>query len=108
MPPLSFRGGFFICPPPSPPSAETVRVAPIGRDLRQIDAMSESPSLRPYRVRPSVENERSVPTEVQAARFHSRDEAENYARIQCRSLDRPMILEKLAPGGCWLQLALVQ
>jgi hypothetical protein len=85
-----------------------VRVAPIGRDLRQIGPMSESPSLRPYRVRPSVENERSVPTEVHAPRFHSRDEAERYARLQCRSLDRPMILEKLAPGGCWLQLALVQ
>lgn len=70
--------------------------------------MSESPSPRPYRVRPAVENERSVPADVQGPRFRSRDEAESYARLQFLSLERPMVLEKLAPGGCWLQVALVQ
>ncbi len=70
--------------------------------------MIENSSLRPYRVRPAVENERSVPAEVQGPRFHNRDEAESYAQSQCRTLERPMILEKLAPGGCWLQVALVQ
>ena len=84
-----------------------MRFDPNSGHLRQIEGMSQFSSRGPYRVRPAVENERSVPADVQAPRFHSRDDAENYAQSQRRSLDRPMILEKLAPGGCWLQVALV-
>jgi hypothetical protein len=84
-----------------------VRVDPNPNRLRQIERMSQFSSRGPYRVRPAVENERSVPADVLAPRFLSRDDAEAYAQSQRCSLDRPMILEKLAPGGCWLQVALV-
>jgi hypothetical protein len=70
--------------------------------------MNDMPSRRPYRVRPAVENERSVPADVQGPRFHNREDAEHYAHSQRLTLDKPMILEKLAPSGCWLQVALVQ
>ena len=69
--------------------------------------MSEFSSRRPYRVRPAVENERSVPADAQGPRFPNREDAESYAHSQHHSLDKPMILEKLAPSGCWLQVGLV-
>jgi hypothetical protein len=69
--------------------------------------MSQTTGPGPYRVRPAVEQERTVPIESHGPRFHSRNEAELYAGQQRLSLKRPMLLEKLAPGGCWLQLAML-
>ncbi|WP_157665279.1 hypothetical protein [Cyanobium sp. NIES-981] len=60
-----------------------------------------------YRVRPRVEREQSVPQQVLAARFHYRDEAETFAQALALQQQQGVVVEKLAPGGCWLQLSTV-
>ncbi|WP_043368429.1 hypothetical protein [Cyanobium sp. PCC 7001] len=60
-----------------------------------------------YRVRPRVEREQSVPQQVLAARFHYRDEAESFAQALALRQQQGVVVEKLAPGGCWLQLSTV-
>jgi hypothetical protein len=60
-----------------------------------------------YRVRPRVEREQSVPQQVLAARFHYRDEAESFAQALALRQQQGAVVEKLAPGGCWLQLSTV-
>jgi hypothetical protein len=67
----------------------------------------QSPAQGPYRVRAHVEREQSVPQQVQAARFASRDAAEAFARLESRQLHQTLVVEKLAPGGCWLPLSTV-
>jgi hypothetical protein len=61
----------------------------------------------PYRVRAAVEREQSVPLDVQAARFNNRDDAETFAHLVARDRLQSVVVEKLAPSGCWLQLSLV-
>jgi hypothetical protein len=61
----------------------------------------------PYRVRAHVEREQSVPQQVQAARFSSRDAAEAFALLESRQRHQTLLVEKLAPGGCWLPLSTV-
>ena len=60
-----------------------------------------------YRVRAVVEREQSVPLQVQAARFNTRDDADTFAHLAANDHLQSMVVEKLAPGGCWLQLSLV-
>ena len=60
-----------------------------------------------YRVRAAVEREQSVPLQVQAARFNTRDDAETFAHLVAHDRHQNVVVEKLAPGGCWLQLSLV-
>ena len=60
-----------------------------------------------YRVRAVVEREQSVPLQVQAARFNTRDDAETFAQLVAHDRLQNVVVEKLAPGGCWLQLSLV-
>ncbi|MCP9890561.1 hypothetical protein KBY57_05750 [Cyanobium sp. Aljojuca 7D2] len=60
-----------------------------------------------YRVRAVVEREQSVPLQVQAARFNTRDDADTFAHLAANDHFQSMVVEKLAPGGCWLQLSLV-
>ena len=60
-----------------------------------------------YRVRAAVEREQSVPLQVQAARFNTRDDAETFAHLVALDHLQSVVVEKLAPGGCWLQLSLV-
>ncbi|MCP9805321.1 hypothetical protein KBY71_02145 [Cyanobium sp. T1B-Tous] len=60
-----------------------------------------------YRVRAAVEREQSVPLQVQAARFSTRDDAETFAHLVAHDRLQAVVVEKLAPGGCWLQLSLV-
>ena len=60
-----------------------------------------------YRVRAAVEREQSVPLQVQAARFRTRDDAETFAHLVAQDRLQTVVVEKLAPGGCWLQLSLV-
>jgi hypothetical protein len=67
--------------------------------------MSQSSTPRLYRVRPAVEHERTVPEHVPVPFFQNRDDAESYARREHLVRDRVMMLEKLAPGGCWLEVA---
>ncbi len=61
----------------------------------------------PYRVRAHVEREQSVPQQVQAPRFPSRDAAETFALLEARQRQQTLLVEKLAPGGCWLPLSTV-
>ena len=61
-------------------------------------------SIGCYRVRPFVTSEHSSPDQVIGPLFQCRDEAETYAQSLVRSFEQPMILEKLAPAGCWLPL----
>jgi hypothetical protein len=65
-----------------------------------------SPSGR-YRVRAFEQNETIVPIEAIGPLFDHRDEAERYARRLALSRQAPVILEKLAPAGCWLQLGTI-
>ncbi|MEO1002432.1 MAG: hypothetical protein AAFX65_04890 [Cyanobacteria bacterium J06638_7] len=73
-------------------------------DLKPTD---EPTRQGPYRVRPHVEREQSVPQQVQAARFLSRDAAEAFALLESRQRHQTLLVEKLAPGGCWLPLTTV-
>jgi hypothetical protein len=69
--------------------------------------MDELGCQGPYRVRVQVERERSVPQQVQAPRFSSRDAAESFALLQAREQQQTLLVEKLAPAGCWLLLSTV-
>lgn len=53
-------------------------------------------------MRPFLAPERSAPDQDPGPRFLCRDAAESYANR--RALHQTMILEKLAPAGCWLPL----
>ena len=70
----------------------------------QIGGISEPSPLGRYRVRPADQNETTVPNEVLGPLFDHRDEAERYAQNLVLTHQAPMIVEKLAPAGCWLQL----
>jgi|GEM_PF-979510 len=59
----------------------------------------------PYRVRFADRHERSVPDEVGGPRFGCLDDALAFAHLQVNSRNAALIVEKLAPGGCWLQMA---
>lgn len=61
----------------------------------------------PYRVREQIEREQSVPVQVAAPRFPSRDAAEAFALVESRQRQRTLLVEKLAPAGCWLLLSTV-
>ena len=61
----------------------------------------------PYRVRPRVAREQTVPQQSVAPRFLNRDDAERFARCLAVEHHQSVVVEKLAPGGCWLQLSTV-
>jgi hypothetical protein len=69
--------------------------------------MSEPCPRGRYRVRPADQNETTVPNEVLGPLFDQRDEAERYALSLSQARHAPVIVEKLAPAGCWLQLGIV-
>ncbi len=73
----------------------------------QIGAMSEPSPRGRYRVRPADQNETTVPNEVLGPLFDHRDEAERYAENLVLTHRTPVIVEKLAPAGCWLQLGTI-
>ena len=50
-------------------------------------------------------NEHTVPDEVSAPRFASLADARSYAHSVLADPRHPLVIEKLAPGGCWLTLA---
>ncbi|MFN9619178.1 MAG: hypothetical protein ACK55X_05635 [Synechococcaceae cyanobacterium] len=58
----------------------------------------------PYRVRTVVAHEHTVPDEVRAPRFASLALARAYAGDAVAAGERGVVIEKLAPGGCWLPL----
>ena len=58
----------------------------------------------PYRVREAVRNEKIVPADVPAFHFRTSVAAHSYARQLASEQGRQMVIEKLAPSGCWLQL----
>jgi hypothetical protein len=60
-----------------------------------------------YRVRPADQNETTVPNEALGPIFDDRAAAERYAQSLVRARQAPVIVEKLAPAGCWLQLGIV-
>ena len=73
----------------------------------QIGGMSEPSPRGRYRVRPADQNETTVPNEVLGPLFDHRDEAERYAQNLFLTHRAPVIVEKLAPAGCWLQLGTI-
>ena len=58
----------------------------------------------PYRVREAVRNEKIVPEDVPAFHFRTSVAAHSYARQLASEQRRPVVIEKLAPSGCWSQL----
>lgn len=60
-----------------------------------------------YRVRPRQIGERTVPQQLNAPRFAGLEEAKRCARQQAERSNRPQVVEKLAPAGCWLELCTV-
>ncbi len=58
-----------------------------------------------YRVRTLAPNEHTVPDEVCGPRFASLADARTYANGLIADPRHPVVIEKLAPGGCWLTLA---
>ncbi len=91
----------------SPGSKDTLLLRPFADVGDQIAPMSDSCPSGRYRVRPADQHENTVPNEVLGPLFDHRDEAETYARHLARARQAPVIVEKLAPAGCWLQLAIV-
>ena len=57
-----------------------------------------------YRVRPRLNGERAVPQQLNAPRFGRLEEAERCARHQAERSEQTLVVEKLAPSGCWLEL----
>lgn len=66
--------------------------------------MNVQPVNGPYRVRAAVRHEKMVPEDVPALHFSSSVAAHSYARQFALEQRRPVVIEKLAPSGCWLQL----
>jgi hypothetical protein len=58
----------------------------------------------PYRVRTVAAHEHTVPDDVSAPRFASLALARAYAGDVVAAGGRGVVIEKLAPGGCWLPL----
>jgi len=58
-----------------------------------------------YRVRTVTHGEQVVSREVGGPRFDCLDAANSYARSLVHHRHLSVIVEKLAPGGCWLELA---
>ena len=87
--------------------SETLKAGAISSNWIQNPYMDDPIALGRYRVRPAVEREQSVPLQVQAARFNTRDDAETFAHLVAHDRHQNVVVEKLAPGGCWLQLSLV-
>jgi hypothetical protein len=73
----------------------------------QIGDMRQSHAPGCYRVRPADRNETTVPNEAIGPILDDRDAAERYARNLVLARQAPVIVEKLAPAGCWLQLSIV-
>ena len=73
--------------------------------MEQPSSQLNSPGL--YRVRPQIAREQSVPQQVPAPRFNSRDDAETFAHLMAQDRHQAVVVEKLAPAGCWLQLTTV-
>jgi len=88
-------------------SKDTLLLEPLGVLGEQIGPMSDPSPRGRYRVRPADQNETTVPTEVSGPMFDHRDEAERYAQSLAQSHQAPVIVEKLAPAGCWLQLGTI-
>ena len=59
--------------------SETLKAGAISSNWIQNPYMDDPIALGRYRVRPAVEREQSVPLQVQAARFNTRDDAETFA-----------------------------
>ncbi len=51
--------------------------------------------------------EETVPNEIKGACFESREDAETFALDMVKGQSTPMIVEKVAPAGCWLQVLAV-
>ena len=71
----------------------------------QLEDMNNLQSTGPYRVRVKHANEQAVPLEVDSPRFTSMESANRYAVTLDAFEQCCVIIEKLAPGGCWLQLS---
>jgi hypothetical protein len=72
-----------------------------------VPATSELNAPGRYRVRPHIAREQTVPQQVSAVRFNSRDDAETFAHLMAQDRHQAVVVEKLAPAGCWLQLSTV-
>lgn len=88
-------------------SWETLKSGAIGPPAQHNQGMAHPISSGCYRVRPWVSREQSVPQQVAAPLFHCRDDAEAFAHLAARDQQQSWVVEKLAPGGCWLQLATI-
>lgn len=58
-----------------------------------------------YRVRTVTHGEQVVAMEIGGQRFDCLDAATSYASSLVDHKHLSVIVEKLAPGGCWLQLS---
>jgi hypothetical protein len=75
---------------------------------RQSSPITSEPNIAGrYRVRPQIAREQSVPQQVSAPLFNSRDDAETFAHLMAQDRHQVVVVEKLAPAGCWLQLSTV-
>jgi len=96
------------CRPPfgGPDWNKGLSLQPIVSRRGQTAAMQDSSTDGgPYRVRFADRHERSVPDEVGGPRFGCLNDALAFAHLQVNSRNAALIVEKLAPGGCWLQMA---
>lgn len=95
------------CPwPEGPALPETLCCSGgLGVWLGHADGMTASLPAGLYRVRTLTHGDQVHNREVCGPRFTSLDEARVYASSLVQHEHLSVIVEKLAPGGCWLQLA---
>lgn len=90
-----------------PNSGNYLLFSPNALSGAQIKGMETSQRKTFYRVRPMLAIEETVPNEIKGACFESRQDAEMFALDMVKGQSTPMIVEKLAPAGCWLQVLAV-
>ena len=90
-----------------PNSGNYLLFSPNALGSAQIKGMQTSQRKTFYRVRPMLAIEETVPNEIKGACFESRQDAEIFALDMVKDQSTPMIVEKLAPAGCWLQVLAV-
>ncbi len=97
---LAIRSGRFT----PRPSGDTLWIHGACILARQLVGMSDPKPSCPYRVRTLTHGEQVAEREVSGPRFSCLDAAQRYASTLVNHDHLSVIVEKLAPGGCWLPL----
>ena len=85
-------------------AANTLLIPTVLTGRGQVGSMNRPQQPLNYRVRLLFEHEQRAPDAVSGPCFCSLEAAELHANSVPQGNHHSVIIEKLAPGGCWLQL----